>query len=122
MECSLWNKHRVSKSVYLILGIKWASTTNKCIGKGLCGVNGYCVVMNDATTCRCIPGFEFINEERSSLGCRRPYTIESCKMMSQCVALLGKFTALREPNIRYLGLHTETCAGSTLCYVGYFKC
>ncbi|KAJ0546854.1 putative protein kinase RLK-Pelle-SD-2b family [Helianthus annuus] len=59
--------------------VKWAETTNKCIGKGLCGVNGYCVVMNDAATCRCIPGFEFINEERSSLGCRRAYTIESCK-------------------------------------------
>lgn len=25
-------------------------------------------------------------------------------MMSQCVALLGKFIAVREPNIRYLGL------------------
>lgn len=26
------------------------------------------------------------------------------EMMSQCVALLGKFIAVREPNIRYLGL------------------
>jgi AP-2 complex subunit alpha len=25
-------------------------------------------------------------------------------LMSQCVALLGKFVAVREPNIRYLGL------------------
>lgn len=25
-------------------------------------------------------------------------------MMSQCVTLLGKFIAVREPNIRYLGL------------------
>ncbi|KAM0040732.1 putative protein kinase RLK-Pelle-SD-2b family [Helianthus debilis subsp. tardiflorus] len=60
--------------------VTWASTTNKCIGRGLCGVNGYCVVIKDAATCRCIPGFEFINEERSSLGCRRVYTIECCKI------------------------------------------
>jgi AP-2 complex subunit alpha len=26
------------------------------------------------------------------------------EMMSQCVALLGKFISVREPNIRYLGL------------------
>lgn len=26
------------------------------------------------------------------------------EMMSQCIALLGKFIAVREPNIRYLGL------------------
>ncbi|XP_028125744.1 AP-2 complex subunit alpha-1-like [Camellia sinensis] len=29
------------------------------------------------------------------------------EMMSQCVALLGKFIAIREPNIRYLGLETR---------------
>nr|GMC60985.1 AP-2 complex subunit alpha-2 [Ipomoea batatas] len=29
-------------------------------------------------------------------------------MMSQCVALLGKFIAVREPNIRYLGLENMT--------------
>jgi AP-2 complex subunit alpha len=30
------------------------------------------------------------------------------EMMSQCVALLGKFVAVREPNIRYLGLENMT--------------
>ncbi|KAI8002815.1 AP-2 complex subunit alpha-1 [Camellia lanceoleosa] len=29
------------------------------------------------------------------------------EMMSQCVALIGKFSAVREPNIRYLGLETR---------------
>ncbi|CAL5429274.1 unnamed protein product [Camellia sinensis] len=29
------------------------------------------------------------------------------EMMSQCVALLGKFIAIHEPNIRYLGLDTR---------------
>ncbi|KAH9660205.1 AP-2 complex subunit alpha-1 [Citrus sinensis] len=30
------------------------------------------------------------------------------EMMSQCIALLGKFIAVREPNIRYLGLENMT--------------
>jgi hypothetical protein len=46
------------------------------------------------------------------------------EMMSQCVALLGKFIAVREPNIRYLGLvsgflqqwfHLILCSVSPQC-------
>ncbi|KAK1416298.1 hypothetical protein QVD17_32087 [Tagetes erecta] len=59
--------------------VKWESSTNKCAAKGLCGVNGYCVVMDDAAICRCIPGFEVVDEKRWSLGCQRNYTVESCK-------------------------------------------
>ncbi|GJZ59936.1 G-type lectin S-receptor-like serine/threonine-protein kinase LECRK3 [Tanacetum coccineum] len=58
----------------------WASFNNKCAGKGLCGVNGYCEVMNDDARCQCLPGFEFVNPELWSLGCQRNYTLEKCKM------------------------------------------
>lgn len=36
------------------------------------------------------------------------------EMMSQCVALLGKFIAFREPNIRYLGLVSLIAESSTV--------
>ena len=39
------------------------------------------------------------------------------EMMSQCVALLGKFIAVREPNIRYLGLVSYRMVLSMLHYV-----
>lgn len=43
------------------------------------------------------------------------------EMMSQCVALLGKFIAVREPNIRYLGL---VCWGNIwfiyICFLCFF--
>ncbi|GJX06302.1 G-type lectin S-receptor-like serine/threonine-protein kinase LECRK3 [Tanacetum coccineum] len=58
----------------------WASPNNKCAGKGLCGINGYCTVMNDNARCRCLPGFDFVNPDLWSMGCRRNYTVEKCNM------------------------------------------
>ncbi|GJV23729.1 G-type lectin S-receptor-like serine/threonine-protein kinase LECRK3 [Tanacetum coccineum] len=60
--------------------IIYASSTDKCAGKGLCGVNGYCMVMNDTARCQCLPGFKFVNTELWSLGCKRNCTLESCKV------------------------------------------
>ncbi|KAM0003376.1 putative protein kinase RLK-Pelle-SD-2b family [Helianthus debilis subsp. tardiflorus] len=60
--------------------VMWAFSSNKCIGPGLCGVNGYCFVVNDSAGCRCLPGFEFVNPEHWSLGCKRKDTVESCKI------------------------------------------
>lgn len=41
------------------------------------------------------------------------------EMMSQCVALLGKFIAVREPNIRYLGL--VSCGNTMVLSVKVFS-
>ncbi|PWA53824.1 bulb-type lectin domain-containing protein [Artemisia annua] len=60
--------------------IIWESSTDKCVARGLCGINGYCLVMNDTARCQCLPGFEFVNTELWSLGCERNYTLESCKI------------------------------------------
>ncbi|KAK1427012.1 hypothetical protein QVD17_15694 [Tagetes erecta] len=60
--------------------VKWESSLYKCVAKGLCGLNGYCLEMNKAANCQCIPGFEFVDEKRRSLGCERNYTVESCKV------------------------------------------
>ncbi|GJY51034.1 G-type lectin S-receptor-like serine/threonine-protein kinase LECRK3 [Tanacetum coccineum] len=61
----------------------WSSSNNKCRGKGLCGVNGYCVVMNDAAQCQCISGFEFVNPKLWSLGCRKMYTRKRCTVLDR---------------------------------------
>ena len=42
------------------------------------------------------------------------------EMMSQCVALLGKFIAVREPNIRYLGLVIACLFNIYLIYAFYW--
>ncbi|KAI3778754.1 hypothetical protein L2E82_08137 [Cichorium intybus] len=60
--------------------VVWSSSPNKCTGLGLCGLNGYCQVLNDATRCTCLPGFDFVNPSLWSLGCQRNYTAETCKI------------------------------------------
>ncbi|XP_035831886.1 G-type lectin S-receptor-like serine/threonine-protein kinase LECRK1 [Helianthus annuus] len=67
--------------------VTWASSSNMCTGKGLCGNNGYCVVRNHNARCRCIPGFEFVNRKRRSSGCRRTYTAESCRILDAQTAI-----------------------------------
>ncbi|KAI3516844.1 hypothetical protein L1887_15925 [Cichorium endivia] len=58
----------------------WSSSANKCIGRGLCGVNGYCQVLNNVARCTCLPGFDFVNPAVWRLGCQRNYTAETCKI------------------------------------------
>ncbi|CAH1431178.1 unnamed protein product [Lactuca virosa] len=58
----------------------YESSTDKCVAIGLCGVNGYCYVRNDAATCRCLPGFDFVKPGSWSSGCKRYYTAETCKI------------------------------------------
>ncbi|KAI3712084.1 hypothetical protein L1987_70633 [Smallanthus sonchifolius] len=65
----------------------WAWSSNKCAGKGLCGTNGYCSLVEDAARCRCLPGFEFVNPDRWSLGCQRNATVESCKISDANTAI-----------------------------------
>nr|GEU74421.1 G-type lectin S-receptor-like serine/threonine-protein kinase LECRK3 [Tanacetum cinerariifolium] len=67
-----------SKSKNGSIIFEWSA--DKCAGKGVCGINGYCMVMNNTARCQCLPGFEFINTELWSLGCKRIYTLESCKV------------------------------------------
>ncbi|XP_043689540.1 G-type lectin S-receptor-like serine/threonine-protein kinase LECRK4 [Telopea speciosissima] len=50
--------------------INWESSADKCDPKGLCGLNGYCTIMDQWGVCNCIPGFNFINESRPNLGCQ----------------------------------------------------
>nr|XP_043620072.1 G-type lectin S-receptor-like serine/threonine-protein kinase LECRK1 [Erigeron canadensis] len=77
----------------------WASSDNMCTGKGLCGVNGYCTVMNNAARCQCLPGFEFVNPDIWRLGCKRNFTVETCKIVDAGTA----FWMTRLNNARWEG-------------------
>ncbi|RVW32726.1 G-type lectin S-receptor-like serine/threonine-protein kinase LECRK1 [Vitis vinifera] len=59
--------------------ILWRSSNDKCAPKGLCGVNGFCVVLDDRRGCECLPGFDFVVASNWSLGCIRNFQEEICK-------------------------------------------
>nr|TKR79219.1 hypothetical protein D5086_0000272780 [Populus alba] len=57
---------------------EWSSTTNKCDPKGLCGLNGYCVMKDQEAECNCLPRFEFVTQGNWTSGCERDFKAESC--------------------------------------------
>ncbi|KAM7523567.1 hypothetical protein LguiA_013469 [Lonicera macranthoides] len=56
----------------------WSSSDDKCVVKGLCGPNSYCVLDDTETKCLCIPGFDFVDPARWIAGCVRNSTARSC--------------------------------------------
>lgn len=59
--------------------ILWRSSADKCAPKGLCGVNGFCVLLDDRADCVCLPGFDFVVASNWSSGCIRNFEEDICK-------------------------------------------
>lgn len=36
----------------------WSSTEDRCVPKGICGVNTLCTYQDQVVTCTCLPGFD----------------------------------------------------------------
>ncbi|KAI3938780.1 hypothetical protein MKW98_011932, partial [Papaver atlanticum] len=59
--------------------IVWAPDKyDKCGPKGLCGSNGYSILMDQKASSLCLPGFRFVDPDQPTLGCEREVTIQSC--------------------------------------------
>ncbi|KAH0711724.1 hypothetical protein KY289_007683 [Solanum tuberosum] len=58
----------------------WSSTDDRCIPKGLCGLNGFCTNIDDQAKCLCLPGFDFVMPGNWSAGCERNFTAETCRL------------------------------------------
>ncbi|KAG6721659.1 hypothetical protein I3842_03G123400 [Carya illinoinensis] len=48
----------------------WSSSNDLCEPKGLCGLNGYCVLNDNKAQCVCLPGFEMAHQ---TTGCVRSF-------------------------------------------------
>ncbi|PRQ24808.1 putative protein kinase RLK-Pelle-SD-2b family [Rosa chinensis] len=59
--------------------IEWSPAVGKCAPLGLCGLNSYCVLVEQEPSCVCLPGFVFINEGKRYLGCKRNLSTVVCK-------------------------------------------
>ncbi|CAA2979404.1 G-type lectin S-receptor-like serine threonine-kinase LECRK3 [Olea europaea subsp. europaea] len=65
---------------------QWSTTEDKCAPKGLCGLNGYCILMDEDAVCNCLPGFDQVNPSSWSSGCQRSLSMEGCKAKDQNVS------------------------------------
>ncbi|KAL3510898.1 hypothetical protein ACH5RR_030299 [Cinchona calisaya] len=109
--------------------IRWESTKNKCDPKGLCGLNGFCTRNDTVAYCKCIPGFDFVDQGNWRSGCERNFTAESCKTKG----IGDKFTIMSEPGTvweiesykEFDAATEEDCANACLqdcnCEVAFFK-
>ncbi|RVW85292.1 G-type lectin S-receptor-like serine/threonine-protein kinase LECRK1 [Vitis vinifera] len=59
--------------------ILWRSSNDKCVPKGLCGLNAFCVLLDGKPDCKCLPGFDFVVASNRSSGCIRNFQEEICK-------------------------------------------
>ncbi|XP_043721537.1 G-type lectin S-receptor-like serine/threonine-protein kinase LECRK3 [Telopea speciosissima] len=59
--------------------IEWSSSSDKCVVKGRCGLNGYCTIMDQQSVCRCPPGFDFIDQVQQDMGCQKNSTSGDCQ-------------------------------------------
>ncbi|XP_021803153.1 G-type lectin S-receptor-like serine/threonine-protein kinase LECRK3, partial [Prunus avium] len=62
-----------------IWSVVWESSKDKCVPKGLCGLNSYCVLSDLKAECRCLPGFESVNQGNPTSGCERNFVADACK-------------------------------------------
>lgn len=59
--------------------VEWQVPGDRCLVKGVCGPNSFCrLTMTGDTRCSCLPGFEFLSTDQSTLGCWRTLPIGGC--------------------------------------------
>ncbi|BBH08843.1 receptor-like protein kinase 1 [Prunus dulcis] len=58
--------------------IEYSSSSSKCDPLGLCGLNAYCVPIEEDPPCLCLPGFVFMDQGQKDLGCRRNFSMVDC--------------------------------------------
>ncbi|KAJ8769668.1 hypothetical protein K2173_005271 [Erythroxylum novogranatense] len=74
--------------------VEWSSITDKCRPKGLCGLNGYCLLSDREADCRCLPGFTMVDPGNWNSGCERNFSAENCRQKD----VTTKFTMQELPN------------------------
>ncbi|KAI7986280.1 G-type lectin S-receptor-like serine/threonine-protein kinase LECRK3 [Camellia lanceoleosa] len=59
--------------------IDWKAPENPCEVKGYCGLNSFCTLDDNQPYCRCIPGTDFVDPNKWSLGCDTNFPRKGCE-------------------------------------------
>ncbi|KAM3744170.1 hypothetical protein ACB098_06G032200 [Castanea mollissima] len=57
----------------------WSALNDSCLVKGICALNSFCAINDNQTTCRCLPGHDFVDHNQSNLGCSRNFSEAECR-------------------------------------------
>ncbi|KAK3419198.1 hypothetical protein EUGRSUZ_H04927, partial [Eucalyptus grandis] len=61
------------------LAAEWSSSNDKCSPGGICGINMFCVMVDQNAECECLPGFVPVNKGDWRSGCKRKFTAQTCE-------------------------------------------
>ncbi|KAH6759970.1 receptor serine/threonine kinase [Perilla frutescens var. hirtella] len=105
----------------------WEVTDDKCLPKGLCGINSCCTYQNKSANCKCLPGYDPVRSGIPSPGCSRNFVVDGRDKDQS-----SKFEMKRMQNVTWEdnyysvlnGTSEEGCAKACLedwsCYVALF--
>ncbi|XP_047956779.1 G-type lectin S-receptor-like serine/threonine-protein kinase LECRK3 [Salvia hispanica] len=60
---------------------RWSSTYDECHPKGFCGVNSFCILMDNVPECKCLPGFVSAHSGNNTAGCSRTFSMQGCPIV-----------------------------------------
>ncbi|XP_039790919.1 G-type lectin S-receptor-like serine/threonine-protein kinase LECRK1 [Panicum virgatum] len=76
--------------------VQWIGPSDRCHVKGACGLNSYCVLGRDAQpSCRCPPGFGFIDAANAALGCTETSSAGDCTAAAAGLTLATTMAAVQ---------------------------
>ncbi|XP_057994379.1 G-type lectin S-receptor-like serine/threonine-protein kinase LECRK3 [Hevea brasiliensis] len=58
--------------------IAYQEIKDKCHLTGLCGLNSYCIPVDQDTACNCPLGFDFIDPSQENLDCKQKSSVDDC--------------------------------------------
>ncbi|XP_016728994.2 G-type lectin S-receptor-like serine/threonine-protein kinase LECRK3 [Gossypium hirsutum] len=107
---------------------EWSSSNDRCNPLGLCGENSYCVMMDEEPVCQCPFHFDFINEKRQELGCRKNYSLVACDTRNDQTFDFLEVNDVSWKDDAYLSLSSKTknscrdeCYRDCSCEAAVFK-
>ncbi|XP_047945953.1 G-type lectin S-receptor-like serine/threonine-protein kinase LECRK3 [Salvia hispanica] len=60
---------------------RWSSTYDLCHPKGFCGVNSFCILIDNVPECQCLPGFVSAHSGNNTAGCSRTFSMQGCPIV-----------------------------------------
>ncbi|XP_073103352.1 G-type lectin S-receptor-like serine/threonine-protein kinase LECRK1 [Elaeis guineensis] len=77
--------------------------TNGCAVKGTCGVNSYCTSANGQVVCSCLPGFDYLDANRASNGCKWNFTPSGCHSNDDNTTYMSTLDSVAWTDVSYAG-------------------